>query len=181
MKKSTLLMALSLLCFGLVSEANAADLSLAPANSNTQTQESVGSGMDLHRNAISVELLGRGGLYSLNYDYLLRDDLAVGAGVSTYSISSGGSSASAWVIPVYANYYLTGQHHRLFVTGGANMIMASGNLNGDNQISGSGLAGVFGGGYEYRGDSGFLFRAAPYLMVGKESGAWFGVSLGYAI
>lgn len=180
MKKLTMFFTLSLLCIGFVNQAHASEANLAPVNSSTQTPDS-GSGMDMRRNALSLELLGRGGLYSLNYDYLLRDDLALGAGLSTYSISAGGSNASAWIIPVYANYYITGQKHRLFVTGGADVIMASGNLSSDAQFNGSGIAGVFGGGYEYRGDSGFLFRAAPYVMVGKSSGAWVGFSLGYAI
>ncbi len=133
------------------------------------------------RNAFSLELLGRGLLYSLNYDYLITDDIALGAGVSTYSISAGSASASAWIIPVYANYYFTQGSHRWFASGGANLIFASSNVGSDEKISGSGVAGVLGGGYEYRGDSGFLFRAAPYVFVGKVSGGWLGLSLGFTI
>ncbi len=183
MKKITSLFALvfSLFCFGLVAEAAEPTKPKAtpPLESTSLPPES--SSLDLRRHGISLELLGRGGLYSFNYDYMITDDLALGAGLATYSISSNGSNASAWVVPVYANYYITGQNHRLFVTGGADVVFSSGKLAGDTQVSGSGLAGVLGAGYEYRGDSGFLFRAAPYLMVGKISGTWLGLSFGYAI
>jgi len=136
---------------------------------------------ELRRHALSTELLGRGGLYSFNYDYMILDNLAIGAGVSTYSISSGTSSAKATIIPAYANYYVNDGNHRFFGSAGANIIHASGKIDDSAQVSGSGLAGVLGGGYEYRNDSGFLFRAAPYVFVGKASGVWLGFSFGYTI
>lgn len=152
-----------------------APTSVAEANDNNL------DGTDMRRNAMSLELLGRGFLYSFNYDYMVNNDLAVGAGVSHYSVSSGDSNASAWIVPVYANYYLTSGKGRFFATGGANLMFASGSIGDDSKVSGSGIAGVIGGGYEYRADNGFLFRAAPYVFVGKASGAWLGLSLGYTI
>ncbi|MCO5142048.1 MAG: hypothetical protein M9962_03040 [Oligoflexia bacterium] len=133
------------------------------------------------RHNLSTELLGRGGLYSFNYDYLLKDELALGLGISNYSISVADKKVSTYIIPVYANYYFLEGNHRVFATAGTNIIFASGNLNQDSQISGSGLAGVVGGGYEYRSDDGFLFRASPYAFFGKASGVWLGLSFGYSI
>ncbi len=151
-------------------------------SAQSETTFDASNGPELRRNAMSLELLGRGLLYSFNYDYLLKDNLAVGAGISNYSFSSGASSASAWIIPVYANYYLTGGKHRWFGSAGANLIFAnSKGFSDDSRVSGSGVAGVIGGGYEFRAASGFLFRAAPYVFVGKSSGAWLGVSFGYTI
>lgn len=156
----------------------------APTSVATAVESTADAPADSHeyrRHGMSLELLGRGLLYSLNYDYLINDSLALGAGVANYSFSSGSASASAWIIPVYANYYLTGGKHRWFATGGANVILASGTTGGDDRVTGSGVAGVLGGGYEYKSDGGFLFRAAPYVFVGKASGAWLGVSFGYSI
>jgi hypothetical protein len=136
---------------------------------------------DYRRHAISVELLGRGLLYSFNYDYLIHDDIALGAGLSTYSFSSGNSTARVTFLPVYANYYFTPGEHRWFASGGVNLIHASGKIDQNEKISGSGAAGILGGGYEFRGDNGFLFRATPYVFVGKASGFWLGFSLGYSI
>ncbi len=176
------ILATACLC-GSVNEANAkaAPEDFSPDNTVQSKSARNMNSNELRRNGMSLELLGRGLLYSFNYDYLLRDNLALGAGVSSYSISSGSSSASAWIIPVYANYYLTEGTHRWFTTAGANLIFASSTAGNDSRVSGSGLAGVLGGGYEYRGNSGFLFRAAPYVFVGKTSGAWLGVSFGYTI
>lgn len=155
---ATLVMALML---AFTYEANAAEASSRP-------------------HAVSVELLGRGLLYSINYDYLINDDIALGAGFSHQSYSAGNSDATVMIVPVYANYYFTPGNHRWFATAGANVVHASGRVDSEEKVSGSGIGGVLGGGYEYRGDSGFLFRAAPYLMVGKTAGVWAGVSLGYA-
>jgi hypothetical protein len=159
--------------------ANAAEPSPNLQSQSDQTPSST----EMRRNAMSLELLGRGMLYSVDYDYQLTNNLALGAGASHYSISSGSVGASAWIIPVYANYYLTDSTSgsRWFATGGANLIFASGQVDGDSKVSGSGIAGVLGAGYEYRADNGFLFRAAPYVFVGKASGAWLGLSIGYTI
>lgn len=172
--KLTILIAL--LTTGFALEVEAADK--AP-NSTPTTLET--SSNEMRRNNLSLELLGRGGLYSFNYDYMLNDDLAVGGGIASYSISAGTAKASTWILPVYANYYVNQGKHRFFGTGGANLILVSGQIDDSNQVKGSGLAGVLGAGYEYKSDDGFLFRAAPYLMIGKISGGWLGFSLGYSI
>lgn len=182
MKKSLPLVLATALFFSLVGEigAEAAETLPAPNTVESKAEQNMNS-PELRRNGMSLELLGRGLFYSFNYDYLLTDHLALGAGAANYSMSSGSSSASAWIIPVYANYYLTGGKHRWFTTAGANLIFASSTVGNDSRVSGSGVAGVLGGGYEYRGENGFLFRAAPYVFVGKASGAWLGFSFGYAI
>ncbi len=162
-------------------EAYAAETpATAPVLAQSQAQDDVNSN-DMRKNGMSLELLGRGLLYSFNYDRMVTDNIAVGMGVSHYSISSGDSNASAWILPVYANYYVTGGHNRWFLTGGADLAFASGNMGSDSKVSGSGVAGVLGAGFEHRGDNGFLFRVAPYALVGKMSGGWIGVSFGYAI
>lgn len=137
------------------------------------------SGMDsadrnLRRNAMSLELLGRGGIYSVNYDYSFSKQLAIGAGVALYS----SGSASVGAFPVYASYYLGENANRLMFTGGPTLVTASASID-SGSVKGSGLAGAIGIGYEYRGDSGFLFRAVPYLNFGAISGPWLGVSGGY--
>lgn len=152
-----------------------------PESETTLSQSSDSAYTDYRRHSVSLELLGRGLLYSFNYDYLIHDDIAVGAGLSTYSFSSGTSNARLTFVPVYANYYFTPGEHRWFASGGVNLIHASGSIDKDEKISGSGAAGILGGGYEFRGDSGFLFRATPYVFVGKASGVWLGLSLGYSI
>lgn len=137
-------------------------------------------------NALSVELLGRAGLYSFDYDYSLTDEIAVGGGFSYLSASASNNSAiasvSILVIPLYMNYYFQPGPNRGFVTGGLDIVSASATFAGTDGFtaSGSGVGAVLGGGYEYRGTSGFLFRAAPYFIFGSGGGdLWFGLTFGF--
>ena len=128
-------------------KTNGAPTSVAAANYNNLDSP------ELRRNAMSLELLGRGFLDSFDYDYQVNNDLAVGAGVSHYSISSGDSNASAWIVPVYANYYLTSGKGRFFATGGANLMFASGSLGEDAARAGD-IA-----------ECGFKFFADPLNLI----------------
>ncbi len=182
MKKITLFLLLSLFSFANAIDADAAEKNASAADETTTPPavETQSTSRMLPRNAVSLELLGRGILYSLNYDYLIQDNIAIGAGFSNITLSAGTSSASATFIPLYGNYYFTGGNHRWFGTGGMTLIHTTGKIDSESKVSGTGLAAIFGAGYEYRGDSGFLFRINPYLFVGKARGVWLGTSLGYA-
>jgi hypothetical protein len=131
------------------------------------------TGATSRKNALSLELLGRGGLYSFNYDYSILKDLAIGAGAAFYSAAG----ASASVFPVYASQYFGGENHRFMVTGGPTLVLASASADSAT-LNGKGIAGTIGAGYEFRGDSGFLFRATPYFNFGALSGVWLGLSGG---
>lgn len=71
--------------------------------------------------AFSIELLGRGLLYSLNIDYSVIPNLALGAGISYLP----GTSASALVIPFFANFYPITGENRIFITAGVDYFSAS--------------------------------------------------------
>ncbi len=136
-------------------------------------------------NAISAELLGRGLLYSINYDRSINENIAVGAGFSYWSLSSYTSKASVLVVPLYGNYYFSPDSNRGFITAGMDIVSVSvedhGFYSSDNYFAGhaSGVAAVVGGGYEYRGKGGFLFRGAPYLLAGSGGAAvWLGLTFG---
>ena len=127
--------------------------------------------------AFSIEILGRGGLYSINYDRLVSEQLAVGGGLSYHSLS-GSLSGSIFLIPVYMNFYFTPGRKHAFLTGGADISIASG-TSGTNVFSGSGVLGIVGAGYEYRSEGGFLFRLAPYVAFsGTGSTVTLGLSVG---
>jgi|GEM_PF-3304992 len=151
------------------------------ADSKRDGNSSASSGSSLQNpNAISFELLGRGILYSFNYDRELSQNFALGAGYVSYSATSGSSSATLTVIPLYANWYFSPGPHRGFLTAGADLVMLSASLSG-YQLGASGLAPIAGGGYEYRGPGGFLFRGTGYLVVGTVSStATIGLTFGYA-
>lgn len=131
-------------------------------------------------NAVSLEILGRASLYSINYDRLITSDLALGFGFSywTNSFHWGSLIATSRVVPVYLNYYFSPFQRRLFVTGGADFIFTYPSYNSASIFQTTGTAAVFGGGFEYRGNSGFLFRAAPYILIGNVTSFSFGIGVG---
>ncbi|MBK9293946.1 MAG: hypothetical protein IPM57_05800 [Oligoflexia bacterium] len=144
----------------------------------------------LPEKSINLEIVGRGLLWSVNFDAMVTDNIAVGAGFGTVSISAsaGTTSASASVtaIPVYGNYYFSESNHRIYATGGVDVMIVSGSISSASYgfstgATGTIIAPVIGAGYEYRGDDWFLFRAAPYLIM-VSGGTYFtgGLTVGYA-
>jgi hypothetical protein len=128
-------------------------------------------------NTIYAEGLGAGGVYSLNYERLVIDDLAVRAGFSyiSMSLSAGSSSASASLltIPITASYIgVRSGKHALELGGGATLTSASaaGRTLGSSASS-SGL-GAFGSamvGYRIHPleGAGFNFRIGAAALMGK--------------
>lgn len=147
-------------------------------------------------NALSGEVLGRGGLYSVNYDRSFTEMFAAGAGISTWGYTSGlGTSRSILIVPVYGNFYFQPGPKRGFLTAGADIAVASSRQSSylygsststsssDNdstfKTTNSGVAAIVGGGYEFRGESGFLFRATGYLLIASGGVLpWAGASFG---
>ena len=135
-------------------------------------------------NAATVEILGRGILWSVGFDRVLDDHLAAGLGIGSVKIQ--GSSESATVIPAYFNYYFAKEQGSLFATGGVSLVTGAGNLDGLKsdvggiKFSSSSVLPTFGVGYENRSDAGFLFRVAAYGLIGKEIAPWGGLSVGWS-
>jgi hypothetical protein len=139
---------------------------------------------------VSIEVLGRAMLYSVNFDQVVDDHIAVGAGFGSVSTNrhdtdiDTGETAS--FIPVYMNYYFTEMAGSPFVTGGVTMILNHAAVKGTDtstgslQIPSSTVMPEFGAGYEFRTDTGFLFRVAGYLAAAKSLTPWVGFSFGYA-
>ncbi len=143
-------------------------------------------------NALSIELAGRGILYSLNYDRSLGSTVSLGAGFS--AISAGAQVAMVDVkitvltFPVFVNFYPIGNNHRPFLTGGITFVSLS--IDGDlNEVDENlptiknGARGFFplpilGAGYEYKSDGGFLFRLSPYVTYLENVQLWGGLTLG---
>src|SRR4051812_16616235 len=58
--------------------------------------------------AVAVEIGGRAGLYSINYDRVLNDDLSAGIGFGSLQAEATGgiNKEGSAVIPIYLNAYL---------------------------------------------------------------------------
>lgn len=141
--------------------------------------------------ALSIEFLGRTGLWSVNYDMTFQDQISAGFGIG--SVGVGGNSASgstidtqAWMIPVYMNYYFAKSGSTFFGTLGATLVTNNNKVkNGEAETSdiefgSSSVIPNFGAGYEMRTDNGFLFRVAGYGLIADNFSPWFGASFGFA-
>lgn len=146
-------------------------------------------------NTIYGEVLGGGLLYSLNYDRLIIDQLAVRAGFSYISFdvsssSSSGTSSSSFstlMIPVGANYVgLYSGSHGLETGLGATLVYASGSGSGFGySSSASGVGGFMTANIGYRlqpVNGGFNFRIGGQMLIGPgfgDDGGWGVFPWGY--
>jgi hypothetical protein len=135
-------------------------------------------------NSIFLELLGNGGLYSINYEHLFADSgFGARVGFSYFGISAADSTSSASVslitVPVLANYYIGGVNHKLQLGLGVTIVYlsaASGAFGaGYTSGSGAGVAGTGVIGYRYLPhDGGFDFGVGFTPLFGAGGFAPFG-------
>lgn len=141
------------------------------------------------KNHLFVEFLGNAGLYSLNYERMLREDFAARVGIACYGVDIENDgitvSSSLYLFPVTLSY-LAGKTEHKFEVGGGLLISnasVSGKVEGlfDERYSSNGIAGTAIVGYRYMPkDGGVTFRAG-FTPIFGEYGVlpWFGVSIGY--
>jgi len=144
--------------------------------------------LKLAPNSIYAEGLGAGLAYSLNYERLVADEVAVRAGFSYMSFgasaTSGGQTASAsatfMTFPITASYLgVRSGKHALELGGGTTLMSASGSASGigaSSSGSGFGALGTAMVGYRIHplDGAGFNFRVGAMALMGK------GVSLSAA-
>ena len=143
------------------------------------------------KNGLYLELLGNGGLYSVNYEHFLSDHMTgrVGFSVATLtSETSGGTTereGTLFTAPIMLNY-LSGKGSNHLEIGGGMTIFSFSRSTPQNDILdfASGTAVLFTGtiGYRYQPpDGGFLFRIGFTPLTNFKAVAPLGgLSLGYA-
>jgi hypothetical protein len=130
------------------------------------------------RNALYVELLGKGGTWGLGYSHQFHRRFAVGA-VGSYSVLDGQRMLT--LSPSVTAYPLGVHHHRWFVDVGPQLV----HLSTPSPVpewmgtSETGIGAQLSTGYEYRGP--VFARLFVMGVVGKSGVApWLGVDLGWA-
>jgi len=160
--------------------------------------------MKLAPNSIYAEGLGAGLAYSLNYERLVADEVAVRAGFSYMSFGASATangqttsaSATFMTFPITASYLgVRSGKHALELGGGATLISASGSASGIGaSAEGSGFSALGTTMVGYRihplEGAGFNFRVGGMAVMGKGVGfnvtdptafgvmPWFYLSLG---
>jgi hypothetical protein len=159
---------------------------LAAAGAQTAKADEARS---LNPNAISLEIFGKGLLYTVQYDRAMTEDFFAGIGVGTVGIDNldgSDANATAVLVPVYAGYYFMREQGSPYVEIGASIVANNSTATnhqtsiGNVQFSSNQVLPHFGAGWETRTDQGFLFRVTGYGIVGKTLRPWFGATLGYA-
>jgi len=139
-------------------------------------------------NAITLEFLGRGLLYSVNYDRVISEDFVAGFGYGTPATKTftGADSRAASILPVYVNYYFLRDQGSLYLTGGIDMILNSDDVQGRKaktsgiEFPSNTVMPTLGLGYENRSDANFIFRGCLYGIFAEKFSPWVGFSIGYA-
>jgi hypothetical protein len=141
------------------------------------------------KNLVYVELLGNGGMYSVNYERMFGNVLSarIGGSYTTFTTtdSKGGNLRGTLITaPVLVNYLAGGQNHKFELGAGATIVYVSGSASDEKGVRSSGDgAGVLGTGvvgYRYSpADGGFVFRVGFTPLVGKGGFLpWGGISFG---
>ncbi|CAN5852419.1 hypothetical protein BH23GEM3_BH23GEM3_03100 [soil metagenome] len=137
------------------------------------------------RNSAYLELLGNGGLYSLNYERLLGPALGGRLGIMTFQgEGEEGDRVRIVLAPVMANYLAGSGPHRLEAGAGPVIAYATGTIREEDigEFSGFGVAATGTLGYRYHPPAGgFIFRAGltPLLSSAGLTPS-VGLSIGYA-
>ncbi|MEK6577935.1 MAG: hypothetical protein AABZ55_01795 [Bdellovibrionota bacterium] len=138
---------------------------------------------------LSFELFGRSFLYGVQYDRTVGPAWCAGMGLAKISAegdSPSSSSGSTWVIPLFTHYYLTEQDHSPLLTAGITLLPQGPALQGRHAIQGTTVfpsvpfLATLGAGYEWRQDSGFIFRTSGFLTWGGNLAPALGIVFGQA-
>jgi hypothetical protein len=140
------------------------------------------------KNTIFLELLGNGGLYSVNYDRWVHDMVSVRVGASFISLGASSSSSSAnislFTMPIMGNFLIGSDSHKFEAGLGALLVYASASAtSGATSVfaNGFGVAGTGTVGYRYSDPKGgFVFRIGVTPLFGAGGFRfWGGLSFGY--
>lgn len=138
-------------------------------------------------NIAGLELLGRGLVYSFNYERLLTHRIGVGGGLAYWSISSSGlfapsSKSTTFVIPAYLSWTPIGRNHSPYLAAGVTMATSKATevLLG-NTRNRFGAFSTLTLGYQYRSGRGIVVRpTVSRIAIDGDNALWPGITLGYA-
>jgi len=118
-----------------------------------------------------LELLGNGGLYSINYERRIRPKLVMRYGATNWTSEDwfSDSETRIYAFPITTSYLIGSAKHKFEVGGG---ILAGHQKDHFDEGFFLSLTGIAG--YRYEADSGFLFRVglAPFYGLTKGESAY---------
>ena len=149
-------------------------LSVSTANAQTSSREA--------RNLIGLELLGRAGIYSVNYERLIKPRVGFGLGVARWSTQGcffTCSKSNTVIVPLYVSWNPVGDTHSLYVAAGTTLKVSKVDRSRSTSYSADAIATATVG-YQYRSSGGFLIRPTVSRVVGPDwTAIWPGVTMGF--
>lgn len=147
-------------------------------NANAQTIEQE------RPNLLGIELAGRAGLYSLNYERVVLPRIGIGVGFASHTLVGGFFSytkSTSNIVPLYVSWTPIGNKHSLYLSGGATVAITTRTRLTTNVTSHHGGAiGTATFGYQYRSTRGFLIRPTINTLFDRSEGIlWPGLTLGF--
>lgn len=147
------------------------------------------------KNAIYLDLLGPGLIYSINYDRVITGDLSARIGLSYLSLGASTDDAevgfSYLAVPLTVSYLGIGSENNMLEVGGGLVLMSvkgsglvdAGESSGSVEASATLLSATGIVGYRHQpADGGFVFRVglSPLMTFGDGFLPWGYLSLGAA-
>lgn len=140
---------------------------------------------DVPRNLFGVELIGRGIIYSVNYERLLTDRIGAGGGISVLSVSGAGifgpsHRSRTLIVPAYLSWTPVGRAHSPYLAAGVTLSATTADefLLGNTRVN-SGAFGTFTVGYQYRSQRGIVIRPnVSQILIDGDNFWWPGITLG---
>ncbi len=158
----TLLVAVAMLC-----------LASAPAASQGLVRERL-------KSDVGIELLGKAVLYSFNYQYTPVKQIGLEVGLGALGGGTGSDNSTIIFVPVGGKFYIIPKDGTLYIAAGGVFLNASTD-SGPFGDSNSTTYGYVGLGFEFRSESGLLFRGSAYGLINDGSFfIWPGLGVGYA-
>ncbi len=155
----------------------------AQAQSAAPTQAAAGDQLlarEKMPNDLGIELLGKSVIYSFYYQRAINRTFALEVGLGALGGGSLEDNATVLFFPIGARLYAIPKNGTFFIAGGGVFLNASTGKGPFSEDSASKSYGYVGPGFEFRSESGFLFRGTAYgLLAGGGFFIWPGLTVGY--
>lgn len=131
-------------------------------------------------NDIGIELLGKSIIYSFYYQRTINRYVGLEAGLSALGGGSASDNSTIIFFPIGARLYVIPENGTFFISGGAVLLTATTHNGPFGDDTSSASYGYVGPGFEFRSESGLLFRGTAYSLV-SDGGffIWPGLTLGF--
>src|SRR5262245_22358767 len=138
---------------------------------------SAGSPAHGQQNIIGLDVLGRAGVYSVNFERS-QSRIGVGAGMAVWSIDR----EHALIVPLYVSMTPVGKTSSLYIAGGGTIGVSNLTLIGPSRPYSTAVVGTITGGYQHRSAGGLLIRPTVTYFFDRSSSfcCWPGIMIGHS-